>query len=174
MSRKSFSSGLSIKPLLLQGNSPLPKTADINRRHAELDRINGSLTANASDVDSEDEREEGQRIPRRRGCLEGSNEKLKEALSRIRGDVAAEGGFKFFRHQRREREFDEVDWECGVVEGVWRVVFLGEWVLIVVEEMKNELLEFGYGRYMMALNKEHPPEIDLWFLEHGIHLTLTF
>ena len=59
MSRKSFSSGLSIKPLLLQGNSPLPKNEDINRRHAELDRINGSLTANASDVDSEDEREEG-------------------------------------------------------------------------------------------------------------------
>ena len=47
-------------------------------------------------------------------------------------------------------------------------------MLIVVEEMKNELLEFGYGRYMMALNKELPPEVDLWFLERGIHLTLTF
>ena len=61
-----------------------------------------------------------------------------------------------------------------MAEGFEELFFLGEWVLIVAEEMKNELLEFGYGRYMMALNKELPPEVDPWFLEHGIHLTLTF
>ena len=46
---------------------------------------------------------------------------MKGALSRIRGDVAAEGGFKFFRHQRREREFDvkwieNVEWLKGFEE----------------------------------------------------------
>ena len=48
-----------------------------------------------------------------------SSEKLKAALSRVGGDLNAEGGYRFFRHSRKEREFDEawikgVDWLKGV------------------------------------------------------------
>jgi hypothetical protein len=39
--------------------------------------------------------------------------------------------------------------------------------LIVVEEMRNELLEFGYVRDMMALGEEIPSEVVVWLLEHG-------
>jgi len=40
--------------------------------------------------------------------------------------------------------------------------------LIVVEEMRNELLEFGYVRDMMALGEEIPSDVVVWLLEHGI------
>jgi len=39
--------------------------------------------------------------------------------------------------------------------------------LIVVEEMRNDLLEFGYVRDMMALGEELPSEVVVWLLEHG-------
>jgi len=34
--------------------------------------------------------------------------------------------------------------------------------------MRNELLEFGYVRDMMALGEELPTEVVVWLLEHGI------
>ena len=39
--------------------------------------------------------------------------------------------------------------------------------MIVVEEMRNDLLEFGYVRDMMALGEELPSEVVRWLLEHG-------
>jgi hypothetical protein len=34
--------------------------------------------------------------------------------------------------------------------------------------MRNELLEYGYVRDMMALGEELPTEVVVWLLEHGI------
>jgi hypothetical protein len=46
------------------------------------------------------------------------NDKVKDVLSRLGADLKGQGGYRFFRHKRQEREFDvswiaKVDWLHG-------------------------------------------------------------
>ena len=96
----------------------LKENADIARRQAERERISALLAANVSDIESDEDDEGPVNADTERVLGKESNDKLKGALSRIGDDVAAEGGFKFFRCKRNERQFDvrwieNVDWLKG-------------------------------------------------------------
>ena len=168
MSRKSSASKKPPSPVVDEFSLAqlLQDSADITRRQAERERINALLSADTSE-DEEDDGEGPVNAATERVLGKESNDKLKSALNRIGMDFTEEGGFKFFTHGRGEREFDpkwieDVEWLKGF-EGLtfW------ERDLIVVEEMRNELLECGYVRDMMALGEELPSEVVIWLLEHG-------
>jgi len=96
----------------------LKENEDITRRQAERERINALLAANVSDAEPDEEDEGPMNADTERVLGKESNDKLKGALSRIGVDLAVEGGFRFFRHRREEREFDpkwieNVDWLLG-------------------------------------------------------------
>jgi hypothetical protein len=99
----------------------------------------------------------------------GSNDKIKDALSRIGGDLSKEGGYRFFRHVAKERKFDaawikDVEW----LKGFEGLSSLCASKLIADEETRNGLIECGFVKDMMALKERLPVEVVLWCFEHGI------
>lgn len=96
----------------------LKENAEIARRQAERERMLPLLATNASDIESNEDDEGPVNADTERVLGKESNDKLKGALSRIGDDVAAEGGSKFFRCKRNEREFDvrwieNIEWLKG-------------------------------------------------------------
>jgi hypothetical protein len=88
----------------------------MEKRQAEREKMDVLLRDESDDEISSDGSIVNETTERALG--KESNDKVKGALTRIGADLSQEGGYKFFRHKREEREFDvswirEVEWLRG-------------------------------------------------------------
>jgi hypothetical protein len=102
-----------------------------------------------------------------------NSDRIKAGLMRLGGDMKKEGGYRFFLHNSKEREFQaqwiwNVGWMAGF-DGMW---FVGVW-LIVVEETRNMMVETGFVKDMLTLHERLPVEVVLWSLEHRISTSIS-
>lgn len=160
--RKSRTDDFSFEQLL--------KEAEEMRKRQEIrDKVEALLSEDVDDSPAVD-RDDSMILSAATENLIGKefSDRVKEALARIGGDLTREGGFYFFNEPKTERKFDrkwikDVRWLKGF-EGRILNDFL---VLTVDEETRNDLVESGLVRDMVALNERLPSEIVIWFLEHG-------
>jgi len=84
----------------------------MHRRQAERAKLKVLLTEDMEDIEIN---ESGLDQATENALGKESSDKLKAALSRIGGDLTQEGGYRFFRRNTKEREFetrwlDDAEW----------------------------------------------------------------
>lgn len=162
------------KPTSTQG-SPDSSLAWLEKQREQLDkrdaaraRTRALLNEDIEDFDDNDE--DTKELDTENALGKESSEKLKAALSRIGGDISQEGGYRLFRHARKERKFDKawirsVEWLEGF-DGMFYLCFGMR--LIVDDETRAEYIRSGFARQMVGLGEKLPPDMIIWFLEHSI------
>ena len=88
----------------------------MEKRQAEREKMDVLMREESDDEISSDESIVNEATERALG--KESNDKVKGALARLGADLTQDGGYKFFRHKREEREFQiswirEVEWLRG-------------------------------------------------------------
>ncbi|OLE51107.1 MAG: hypothetical protein AUG51_24635 [Acidobacteria bacterium 13_1_20CM_3_53_8] len=155
--------------------SPDFSLAWLEKQREELDkrdaaRARTQVMLNESIEDFDDPDADRMELDTENALGKDSSEKVKAALSKIGGDIGQEGGYRLFRHARKERKFDTA-WIRGVewLEGFDGMFHLRSGMrLIVDDETRAEHIRYGFAKQMVDLGEKLHPELIIWFLEHSI------